>query len=94
MIFNFFLIIVSIISFINCDVVEEKRQLFHKDIDQAFNFTGKVAFVTGAGGTIGSEIARLFCYLGAHITIINLSQEKLKPVAEECYQLSPYKLKV
>ncbi len=43
----------------------------------------KVVLITGAGGGLGSEMARLLCRNGAKVFIVDLDEEKGKAAAEE-----------
>ena len=45
-------------------------------------FNGKVAVVTGAGGTLCSEIAKFLGSRGAKVALIGRTEAKLQPVAE------------
>ncbi|MET9880967.1 SDR family NAD(P)-dependent oxidoreductase [Actinacidiphila glaucinigra] len=46
-------------------------------------FTGKTAFVTGAGSGIGSDIARLLSARGANVTLVSRSEAPLRELADE-----------
>ena len=45
------------------------------------NFTGKVAFVTGAGGGIGRATALAFARAGAHVAVTDISEQNLQETA-------------
>ena len=47
------------------------------------DFTGKVAFITGAGGFIGADNARKLASLGAKVVVSDIRQENIDRVAEE-----------
>jgi len=49
-------------------------------------FTGKVAVVTGAGGTLGSAIAVELAARGARVALLGRSLAKLQPVANQIAQ--------
>lgn len=46
-------------------------------------FTGKVAVVTGAGGTLCSEIAKHLAVLGAKVVLVGRTRSKLEKVAAQ-----------
>ncbi|MFF4836669.1 SDR family NAD(P)-dependent oxidoreductase [Streptomyces sp. NPDC001315] len=46
-------------------------------------FTGKTAFVTGAGSGIGSDIARLLAARGAGVALVSRQEAPLRAVADE-----------
>ena len=45
------------------------------------NFTGKVAFVTGAGGGIGRATTLAFARAGAHVAIADISEPNIQETA-------------
>ena len=47
------------------------------------NLENKVAIITGAGGGIGSELARMFALNGATVVVNDINEENGKKVAEE-----------
>ena len=51
-------------------------------MDQRFSLQGKVAVVTGANGTFGSEFCRTFAEAGADIVLAVRTAEKGEAVAE------------
>jgi 3-oxoacyl-[acyl-carrier protein] reductase len=48
-----------------------------------FDFTGKVALITGASGGIGKEVARMFHNAGAHLVLMDLHEVPLQELAQE-----------
>ncbi|MFW6133802.1 MAG: SDR family NAD(P)-dependent oxidoreductase [Planctomycetota bacterium] len=52
-------------------------------IDNAFDLSGRVAFVTGAGQGLGREFARSLAGAGAHVVIAELNPETGSAAAEE-----------
>jgi NADP-dependent 3-hydroxy acid dehydrogenase YdfG len=62
--------------------------------DSSRNFTGKVILVTGSSSGIGEGIVKLTSILGAKVVGTGITEDKVKAVAKECEDLSPYKLKV
>src|SRR5437879_3503454 len=50
-------------------------------------FTGKVAFVTGAGSGIGRVTAIAFAQAGAHVVAVDLNQQAAQATAEQIEQL-------
>lgn len=53
-----------------------------------FDFTGKVALITGASSGIGAATAKCFAKLGANLSITGRDEANLNQVAEECRKLS------
>ena len=47
------------------------------------NVKDKVVMITGAGGGLGSEMARLLCKNGAKVVILDLDAEKGQATADE-----------
>src|SRR3990172_9717441 len=50
----------------------------HRKADRMFDFTGRVVIVTGAGGSLGSAVARRFLEAGARLCLAELSADLLK----------------
>ena len=73
----------------------QENYLFHlNQAKNALNFTGKVALVTGSSAGIGAETVRLFSFLGAQVVVTGRNRTRISQVAQQCYQLSPYRLRV
>ena len=58
-----------------------------------FDFSGKVALVTGSSSGIGAATAVLLARSGAQVVITGTNADKLSAVAQQCQQASPKKLK-
>lgn len=59
------------------------------------DLTAKKSLITGASGTIGGSIAKLFHSLGSHVIISGSNQEKLQELAnnlKDNYTIVPYDL--
>lgn len=54
------------------------------DLPLNVDFTGKVVVVTGAGGVLCGEMARAFAQAGAKVAALDLNEEAVKKLAEEC----------
>ena len=54
------------------------------DLPLNVDFTGKVVVVTGAGGVLCGEMARAFAQAGAKEAALDLNEEAVKKLAEEC----------
>lgn len=48
------------------------------------DFTGKVVVVTGAGGVLCGTMAKAFAQAGAKVAALDLNEEAVKKLAEEC----------
>ncbi len=48
------------------------------------DFTGKVVVITGAGGVLCGDMARAFAQAGAKVAALDLNEESVKKLAEEC----------
>ncbi len=48
------------------------------------NFTGKVVVITGAGGVLCGDMARAFAQAGAKVAALDLNEDKVKQLADEC----------
>lgn len=55
-------------------------------MNPTYDFSGKVAFVTGAGSGLGKATARAFANAGADVALVDLEHEALAAVAEEVAQ--------
>lgn len=62
------------------------------------DFTGKVVVVTGAGGILCGTMAKAFAQAGAKVAALDLNEEAVKKLAEECkaagYTCEGYKANV
>ena len=58
-----------------------------------FDFSGKIALVTGSSSGIGAATAVLLARSGAQVVITGTNADKLSAVAQQCQQVSPKKLK-
>ena len=54
------------------------------DLPLNVDFTGKVVVITGAGGVLCGEMARAFAQAGAKVAALDLNEEAVKKLAEEC----------
>lgn len=54
------------------------------DLPLNVDFTGKVVVVTGAGGVLCSTMARAFAQAGAKVAALDLNEEAVKKLADEC----------
>ena len=50
--------------------------------DTLFDLTGRRVLITGAGGALGSVMARAFAERGAHVGVHDLSSERVAPIVE------------
>lgn len=50
----------------------------------SIDFTGKVVVVTGAGGVLCGTMARAFAQAGAKVAALDLDEDKVKQLADEC----------
>ena len=48
------------------------------------DFSGKVVVVTGAGGVLCGDMARAFAQAGAKVAALDLNEDAVKKLAEEC----------
>lgn len=48
------------------------------------DFTGKVVVVTGAGGVLCGEMAKAFAQAGAKVAALDLNEDAVKKLADEC----------
>lgn len=58
------------------------------------NYNGKVVLVTGSSSGIGEAIAKRMSELGANVVVTGRNQQNVSRVSNECYRLSPRRLKV
>lgn len=54
------------------------------DLPLNVDFTGKVVVITGAGGVLCGDMARAFAQAGANVAALDLNEESVKKLAEEC----------
>lgn len=54
-----------------------------------FSISGKVAVITGAGGVLGSSIARSFASQGAKIAALDIRKENVDRVVAELKEINP-----
>lgn len=54
------------------------------DLPLNIDFTGKVVVVTGAGGVLCGTMARAFAQAGAKVAALDLNEEAVKKLSEEC----------
>ena len=59
----------------------------------SYDFSGKVALVTGSSDGIGAAIALLFAKSGAEVVVTGRNGDKVSSVAEQCSRASPKGLK-
>lgn len=52
-------------------------------LNKMFSLEGKVALVTGAGGAIGSEMAKCLASVGARVALVDLAEDNIQAVAAE-----------
>lgn len=54
------------------------------DLPLNIDFSGKVVVVTGAGGVLCGTMAKAFAQAGAKVAALDLNEESVKALAEEC----------
>ncbi len=54
------------------------------DLPLNIDFSGKVVVVTGAGGVLCGTMARAFAQAGAKVAALDLNEEAVKKLADEC----------
>ena len=54
------------------------------DLPLNIDFTGKVVVITGAGGVLCGDMAKAFAQAGAKVAALDLNEEAVKKVADEC----------
>ncbi|XP_054167703.1 uncharacterized oxidoreductase MexAM1_META1p0182-like [Oppia nitens] len=57
-----------------------------------YDFTGKVALITGSSSGIGAGIAELFAKSGANVVVTGRNADRVAKVAKQCTDLSPKQL--
>lgn len=62
----------------------EKKGGSMMDLPLKIDFTGKVVVVTGAGGVLCGTMAKAFAQAGAKVAALDLNEEAVKALAEEC----------
>lgn len=55
--------------------------------ENVFSIKGKVAIITGAGGVLGSSIARSFVAAGAKVVAVNRQQQSVDKIVSELHSL-------
>jgi NAD(P)-dependent dehydrogenase (short-subunit alcohol dehydrogenase family) len=55
------------------------------DLDRPFDFTGKVAVVTGGGGVLCSVLARALAQCGANVAVVDINLPAAEKVAGEIH---------
>ncbi|MCD8173355.1 MAG: SDR family oxidoreductase [Alistipes sp.] len=58
-------------------------------MNEMFSISGKVAVITGAGGVLGSSIARSFASAGAKIAVLDIRKENVDRVVGELSEINP-----
>ncbi|MCD8102506.1 MAG: SDR family oxidoreductase [Alistipes sp.] len=58
-------------------------------MNEMFSISGKVAVITGAGGVLGSSIARSFASEGAKIAALDIRKENVDRVVGELSEINP-----
>ncbi|MCC8020341.1 MAG: SDR family oxidoreductase [Rikenellaceae bacterium] len=58
-------------------------------MNEMFSISGKVAVITGAGGVLGSSIARSFASQGAKIAALDIRKENVDRVVAELKEINP-----
>ncbi|XP_054167713.1 uncharacterized oxidoreductase MexAM1_META1p0182-like [Oppia nitens] len=59
----------------------------------SYDFTGKVALITGSSSGIGADIAELFAKSGANVVVTGRNADRVAKVAKQCTDVSPKQLK-
>ena len=63
-------------------------------ITMAYNFSGKVALVTGSSSGIGRDLVVNLAKLGAQVVVTGRNEDKIKTVVQECLDVSTAKVEV
>ncbi|XP_054167761.1 uncharacterized protein LOC128965132 [Oppia nitens] len=58
----------------------------------SYDFTGKVALITGSSSGIGAGIAQLSAKSGANVVVTGRNTDRVAKVAKQCTDLSPKQL--
>ncbi|XP_054167696.1 uncharacterized oxidoreductase MexAM1_META1p0182-like [Oppia nitens] len=58
-----------------------------------YDFTGKVALITGSSSGIGAATAQLFAKSGANVVVTGRNSDGVSKVAKQCTDVSPKQLK-
>ena len=59
------------------------------DLPLNIDFSGKVVVVTGAGGVLCGTMAKAFAQAGAKVAALDLNEEAVKALADECKAEAP-----
>src|SRR5882724_6548570 len=59
----------------------------------SYDFSGKVALITGSSSGIGAATAILFAKSGAKVVVTGRNEKGIKSVAKQCSDVSPNKSK-
>ncbi len=84
------LIVMTFVYLVSADFNNDS----YEAVKNSRNFTGKVVLVTGSSSGIGEATVKLFSILGAKVVVTGRNATKIKRVAENVQNLSPYGLRV